>query len=49
MQLKESDIILLRRAAIYYRNHVISHDDLVDEMDRTLENLKNYTENYSVE
>ena len=49
MQLKEQDLNLLLRAATYYRNRVISHEDLIDEMDQTLINLKNYIENYSVE
>ncbi len=49
MQLKEQDLHLLLRAATYYRNHVIGHEDLVDDMDEALVNLKNYLDNYSVE
>ena len=49
MQLKESELHLLRRAAIYYRDHVIGHEDLVDDMDKVLTKLKDYQENYSTD
>ena len=49
MQLKNDDLALVLRALIYYSNHVVGHEDLVEEYQRIITKVKNYQNNYSVD
>ena len=46
MQFKDNELSIMRRALTYYLNHVVSHEDLVDEVSDTLQKVKNYQDNY---